>query len=116
RAVSEAQARRDLLRPEPVLSQEELVSLIQQNIKYVFVIYQENRSFDSYFGTFPGANGLYSQPASQTAGFVQTLVNTDGSTGTISPFRIGPNEYAADTDDIDHSHTRTVAKMDVQSG
>src|ERR1700737_2492558 len=27
-------------------------------IKHVIVIMQENRSFDSYFGTFPGADGL----------------------------------------------------------
>ena len=27
-------------------------------IRHVVVIMQENRSFDSYFGTFPGANGL----------------------------------------------------------
>jgi phospholipase C len=27
-------------------------------IRHVIVIMQENRSFDSYFGTFPGANGL----------------------------------------------------------
>ncbi len=27
-------------------------------IKHVVVIMQENRSFDSYFGTFPGANGI----------------------------------------------------------
>ena len=27
-------------------------------IKHVVVIMQENRSFDSYFGTFPGAEGL----------------------------------------------------------
>lgn len=90
--------------------------MIQQKIKYVFVLYQENRSFDSYFGTFPGANGLFSQSPAQTPGFVQTLVNTDGTKGTISPFRIGPTQYAADTDDIDHSHPRTVAKMDVQNG
>ncbi len=98
------------------MSHEELVSLIQQKIKYVFVIYQENRSFDSYFGTFPGANGLYSQAPSQTPGFVQTITNTDGSTGTVSPFLIGPAQYAADTDDIDHSHTLTVNKMDIQNG
>jgi len=115
-AAREARERRESLRPEPVISQEELVSLIQQNIKYVFVIYQENRSFDSYFGTFPGANGLYSQAASATPGFVQSIVNTDGTTGTVSPFLIGPALYAADTDDVDHSHARTVAKMDVQNG
>jgi phospholipase C len=114
RAAKEASSRQ--LRPEPLLSQEELVSLIQQKIKYVFVLYQENRSFDSYFGTFPGANGLFTQSPSQTAGFVQTIVNTDGSKATVSPFRLGPTEYAADTDDLDHSHARTVAKMDIQNG
>lgn len=29
-----------------------------QKIKHVVVIMQENRSFDSYFGTFPGADGI----------------------------------------------------------
>src|ERR1035437_7250519 len=93
---------------EPVLPHEQLVSLVQWNIKYVLVIYQENRSFDSYFGTFPGANGLYSQAASATPGFVQTIVNTDGNTGTVSPFLLGPTQYASDTDDVEHSHTLTV--------
>src|SRR5436190_14899672 len=27
-------------------------------IKHVVIIMQENRSFDSYFGTFPGADGI----------------------------------------------------------
>src|ERR1700756_2716162 len=27
-------------------------------IQHVVVIMQENRSFDSYFGTYPGANGI----------------------------------------------------------
>src|SRR5204863_631952 len=27
-------------------------------IKHVVVIMQENRSFDTYFGTYPGANGI----------------------------------------------------------
>ena len=27
-------------------------------IEHVIVIQQENRSFDSYFGTFPGADGI----------------------------------------------------------
>ncbi len=30
----------------------------QANIKHVIVIMQENRSFDHYFGTFPGADGI----------------------------------------------------------
>src|SRR5208337_1317779 len=116
---------------EPNMSHRDLVRLIQQKVKYVFVIYQENRSFDSYFGTFPGAEGQFSHPAAQTAGFTQELIDTNGNVITISPFRIGPRDtcphstvngtpspttcYAADTDDIDHSHPRMVAKMDIQS-
>ena len=89
------------------------IALLRSRVKHVFVIYQENRSFDSYFGTFPGADGLYAHPAEQTAGFQQPILNLDGSTSMIRPFRIGPHEYAADTDDIDHAHSKIVAKMDV---
>ncbi len=51
--------------PQPSLEQ-----LIGERVRYVFVIYQENRSFDHYFGTFPGANGIYSS-AARTHGFSQ---------------------------------------------
>jgi phospholipase C len=118
---------------EPRMSRQALIEQLRHKVKYVFVLYQENRSFDSYFGTFPGAEGLFSHPPSETPGFNQTLVNTDGTMTTIHPFRIGPKDqcsnskvngtisstgkcYAADTDDIDHSHPRTVAKMDIQNG
>jgi phospholipase C len=36
-------------------------------IQHVVVIMQENRSFDSYFGTFPGADGLPTQRGAITA-------------------------------------------------
>jgi phospholipase C len=109
----------------PELAPAQIARLIRQKIKYVFVIYQENRSFDSYFGTFPGADGLFSSRPKATPGFTQELINTDGTKTIIHPFRIGPNEhpcgavsacFAADTDDIDHSHPRILAKMDIQSG
>ena len=116
---------------EPRMSPAALTQLLHKKIKYVFVIYQENRSFDSYFGTFPGAEGIFSRPAAQTPGFTQELVNVDGTTTTIQPFRIGPNDtcpystvnggtspttcYAADTDDLDHSHGRLISKMDIQN-
>jgi phospholipase C len=79
-------------------------------------LYQENRSFDSYFGTFPGADGLFSRPSRQTPGFFQPIVNTDGSMSKIEPFRIGPQNYASDTDDVDHSHALLAQKMDFQGG
>ena len=99
---------------EPALSQSQEIALLRQKVKYVFVLFQENRSFDTYFGTFPGARGLFSQSPQQTAGFTQPIVNVDGTMNVIEPFRIGPKEYAADTDDVDHSYERMAAKMDVQ--
>jgi phospholipase C len=101
---------------EPRLSAAQLWRLIRRRIRYVFVLYQENRSFDSYFGTFPGADGLYSRPPRETPGFYQPLLDTDGRIVTIHPFRIGPEQSAADTDDVDHSHSRLVAKMNLVRG
>jgi len=101
---------------EPTLSREELLELIRKKIRYVFILYQENRSFDHYFGTFPGAEGLFSHPAAETPGFYQPLVGVDGLTRTIHPFRIGPAEFAADTDDVDHSHDGIVSKMHIVDG
>jgi len=37
-----------------------------RKIKHVVVIMQENRSFDSYFGTYPGANGIPMQNGKPT--------------------------------------------------
>jgi phospholipase C len=101
------------LAAQPKLSTAEKVALLQKKVKYVFVLFQENRSFDFYFGTFPGAHGLFSQPASQTPGFVQPIVNTDGSVSTVSPFLIPQTVkaagatvqiYPADVASVDHSH------------
>ena len=101
---------------EPRLPPAAEIALLRHKVKYVFVLFQENRSFDSYFASFPGAHGLFSQPPGQTPGFVQPIMNVDGTMGTISPFRIGPDQFAADTDDIDHSYGRMAAKMDVKDG
>ncbi len=101
---------------QTLFAQSTVLTNLRKQVKYVFVLYQENRSFDSYFGTFPGADGLFSQPSEKTPGFYQEILNQDGSTSLIHPFRIGPAEYAADTDDVDHSHPLLVAKMDVQNG
>ncbi len=101
---------------EPHLSHRQIVALLRQHIKYIFVLYQENRSFDSYFGTFPGADGLFSQPPAQTPGFYQRIVNLNGTVSQIHPFRIGPGQDAADTDDVDHSHPMIVEKMNFVNG
>ena len=83
----------------------EIVKLLREKVKYVFVIFQENRAFDQMFGTFPGANGLFSQPEKDTPGFTQYIQDTDGNFITVQPFRIGQAEDAWDIDDMSHSHT-----------
>lgn len=111
------------LEKEPSLSHAQKLALLKQNIKYVFVLFQENRSFDFHFGTYPGARGLFSQSAGQTPGFVQPIVLTDGSVTTISPFLMPQsitnvngqtvNLYPEDTDSVNHGHTASVAKLDL---
>jgi phospholipase C len=110
---------------EPPLSYADKLALLRQKVKYVFVLFQENRSFDFHFGTFPGADGLFSKSADQTPGFVQPIVDVDGSVGTISPFLITQTVtdvngatvplYPADTDSVDHSHTGIDNSLDVDS-
>jgi phospholipase C len=98
------------------MTHDQILRLLKKRVKYVFVIFQENRSFDSYFGSFPGAKGLFKRPPSRTAGYYQQFLNTNGRPQTIVPFRIGPAQHAADTDDVDHSFARMGAKMDVLGG
>ncbi len=102
-----------LVTHEPHLSSAQMAIQLRRHIRYVFVLYQENRSFDSYFGTYPGADGVYSQPADQTPGYTQRIIGVSGKIETIHPFGIGPSQHAADTDDIDHSHPIMFAKMHI---
>ena len=105
----------------PQASQTELIAALRQKVKYVFVLFQENRAFDHYFGSFPGANGLFSdgvnpRSAANTPGFSQPLLNTDGTTVMQAPFLIPQSMHPADLDDIDHGHARMAAKMDLPNG
>jgi phospholipase C len=106
---------------DPKLSQEELARLVRQKIKYVFVIFNENHSFDNEYGTFPGADGLYSdgrtfRSAADTAGFTQTYADADGNAVTVRPFRIGPAQNASSVDSVDHSHAGLATKIHVVDG
>jgi phospholipase C len=110
---------------EPALTDARKLELLRKHIKYVFVLFQENRSFDFYFGTYPGARGLFSQSASKTPGFVQPLVDTTGDVVSISPFLIPQTVtntsnqtvqlYPEDTDSVNHGHTAIDAKLDLNS-
>src|SRR3989442_4555337 len=74
-------------------------------IKHVVVIMQENRSFDSYFGTYPGVDGIPMQNG------VPTVCVPDPRTNTcVKPFHNpndlnygGPHGAVDATNDIDSS-------------
>ena len=109
---------------EPTLSPPQKLALLRKKVRYVFILFQENRSFDQHFGTFPGVDGLV--PGGSQPGYTQPIVNTDKSVGTISPFKIpltvtDTNGNAVplhpeDTDSVDHSHTGIVNDEDLVHG
>ena len=106
----------------PTLTHEQKLLLLQKKIKYVFVLFQENRSFDFYFGSYPGANNLYTKPAADTPGFIQPFVDMKGHLTTIRPFKIPASVtdvngktvplYPADTASVNHSHVPMDTKLD----
>src|SRR5260370_14079049 len=56
-----AAARRPAARPERVAGGPSGTYVVPpgiHKIKHVIIVMQENRSFDSYFGTYPGADGI----------------------------------------------------------
>ena len=105
----------------PNLSLAQMTALIRQKVKYVFVIYNENHSFDNEYGSFPGVNGLYSdgqnpRSAANTPGFTQTYTDMNGATQTVTPFLIGPQQNSTFVDSVDHSHTGLAKKIHVVNG
>lgn len=88
----------------PAQNTPQFITNLRAHIYHVFVIYQENRSFDSYFGTFPGADNLATAEA-RRHGFRQ-----DDPIGRIwvTPFAI----TNADVASPDHSRLTLIAKSD----
>ena len=88
-------------------------------IKHVVIIMQENRTFDTYFGTYPGADGIPGLAGNPGA---LPCVPDPAHTGQcVQPFHDtadknyggphGQNDATADTDCTDFA-TRTGCKMD----
>ena len=65
-----------------------------EKVKHIVFIVKENRTFDNYFGTFPGANGANSGTI---------------STGAVIPLRHAPDMTPHD---IDHSYQAAVKAID----
>ena len=105
----------------PPLSNARMAQLVRRKIRYVFVIFNENQSFDHEYGTFPGANNLYSdglrpRTAADTPGFTQIYRDAAGAMHRVEPFRIGPTENANVGDSVDHSHKGLARKLAVRDG
>jgi phospholipase C len=107
---------------EPALTNQAKLRLLREKVKYVFVLFQENRSFDFYFSTYPSADGLYN-PHTHPAGFTQPIVNLDGTVGAISPFKIPFSVvdihgntvplYPSDVASVNHAHVAVARKLDI---
>ncbi|MGO8739342.1 alkaline phosphatase family protein [Rhodoblastus sp.] len=103
-------------------TQDRTIRALQKRVKFVFVIFNENQSFDDEFGTFPGVDGLYSdgekpRAAAGAPGFTQSYVDkASGLTVSVQPFRIGPRQNATVADSTDHSHKGLAKKIDVVDG
>jgi phospholipase C len=68
------------------------------NIEHVVILMQENRSFDEYFGTFPGANGFANMSATQAAAAWQR-------SPALLPFRLSSFTWPMSGFGCDHSWT-----------
>jgi len=72
-------------------------------IKHIVVIMQENRSFDEYFGTFPGANGI-------PTGECMPLNASNPSLGCVKSY------HTLNFTNIDLNHDQQSALIDVDGG
>ncbi len=79
------------------------------NIEHVVIFINENRSFDSYFGTFRGVNGFHSKAkllpdSSGKTIFYQPFPGTAGEPygGHLLPFRFDTNKNGECVCDISH--------------
>jgi phospholipase C len=77
----------------------------QQKIKHVIVIMQENRSFDEYFGTYPGADGI-----PMKNGLPTVCVNDPTTNQCVAPYH--------DPRDINAGgpHSQSAAAADINGG
>jgi phospholipase C len=69
-------------------------------IEHFIVLMQENHSFDNYFGTYPGANGIRS-------GTCMPRDLTAPAKGCVEPYRIGGKAVP----DLDHSRATHLAEF-----
>src|SRR5580700_7460291 len=71
-------------------------------IEHVVFLMQENRSFDHYYGTYPGARGFDDHPQGKLGNFAQAWPG--GRDRTLLPFHLDSASGMGEcTNDLDHS-------------
>jgi phospholipase C len=94
----------DTAAPTRARAQTEPVGI--EKLQHLFFIVQENRSFDHYFGTFPGANGL----PRTAGGGLATCVPNPYLGGCSKPYRVGS------FDQMGGPHTKKASDIDINGG
>jgi len=99
----------------PVTDRPTLLSLARQKLKHVVIIMQENRSFDSYFGDFPGANGKSNAPAATA--YSCSCKDGSGVTHSVSNKYYNPAKNTGTLDwDFPHGNGDAVIEMPAGTG
>jgi phospholipase C len=81
------------------------LALAREHIKHVVFVMQENRSFDSYFGTYPGVDGIPMRDG------VPTICLQDPKTSQcIAPF------HDSDPNNVGGPHHAAAAAADIDGG
>src|ERR1700734_128712 len=71
-------------------------------IEHVVFLMQENRSFDHYYGTYPGVRGFDDHPHGTLGNFAQAWPG--GRDRTLLPFHLDSSKAIGETTaDLDHS-------------
>jgi phospholipase C len=82
-----------------------VLDLARGRIKHLVFVMQENRSFDSYFGTYPGADGI-----PMTGGIPSVCVPDPKTRGCVAPY------HDANVVNVGGPHHAAAAKADVDQG
>jgi phospholipase C len=89
----------------PLISSTSTTTTTTTPIKHLVVIFQENVSYDHYFGTYPNASKFKTDPNTPSAnGLTAALLNNNpNGNNTVDPFLL--NRSNAMTCDMDHGYS-----------
>jgi phospholipase C len=103
-ATTESASAQNFERHGPPGSNSYIVGLVRAKVKHVFVLIQENHTFDQYFGLYPGTNGQTVENLGSPIARADDCVPDPVTGGCQRPFLISANprspSYVPDAPDI----------------